>query len=309
MTNLSRGAAYNEMQDRVGRDGMETEVYVDLYFVINASMDFLCMLITARLLHRRTGTWRLLAGAVLGGLYAVAALLLGFAGVWGFVLDCMTAAVLSAVVFFSRRMRFFRVLQAAIVYILVSMVLGGIMTALYTWLNRLKLPFEALQSDGVSVLIFGIMALTAGLVTSRGGKWFGLSQKTESVGVEAVLLGRSVKLRAMVDSGNLLCDPVSGRNVIVADRKSLKGVLPPALLAEGREGETKIFSWLDSSPYASRIRLIPAATATGRGLLVAILPDSLTIEDGDERYESDYLIAVSSLGDRAEGFDAVIGIG
>ena len=288
---------------------MATEVYVDLYFMINASMDFLCMLITARLLHRRIKTGRLLAGSGLGGLYAVAALLFGFSGVGGFLLDCMTAVVLSAVVFFGGETRFLRVLQAALVYILVSMALGGIMTALYTWLNRLNLPFEVLQGDGISVLIFGLWALTAGLVTSRGGRLFGLSQKTRSVDVDAVLLGKRVKLRAMVDSGNLLCDPVSGRSVIVADRRKFLGMLPPELLAEGREGERTIFSWMDSSPHASRVRLIPAATATGTGLLVAILPDSLMIEDGGERYESDYLVAVSSLGAHAHGFDAVIGLG
>ena len=288
---------------------METEVYVDLYFMINASMDFLCMLITARLLHRRLKTGRLLIGAVLGGCYAVAALLLGFSGAFGFVLDCVMAVVLSAVVFFSREMRFFRVLQASLVYILVSMVLGGIMTALYTWLNRMHLPFEVLQGDGVSVLIFGLLALTAGLVTSRGGRMFGLSQKTKTVDVEAVLIGRRVNFTAMVDSGNLLCDPVSGRSVIVVDRKKLQGVLPPELLVEGKTGEHAAFSWMNSSPHASRVRLIPASTATGGGLLVAIVPDSLMIEEGGERYESDYLIAVSSLGEHAEGFDAVIGIG
>ena len=288
---------------------METEVYVDLYFMINASMDFLCMLITARLLHRRIKTARLLTGAVIGGLYAVAALLLGCAGVGGFLLDCMMAVVLSAVVFFGGETRLLRVLQASLVYILVSMVLGGIMTALYTWLNRLDLPFEVLQGDGISVLIFGLLALTAGLVTSRGGRLFGLSQKTRSVGVDAVLLGKRVRLTAMVDSGNLLHDPVSGRSVIVADRRKLFGVLPPELLAEGRAGENAIFSWMDSSPHASRVRLIPTATAMGTGLLVAVLPDLLVIEEGDERYESDYLIAVSSLGAHAEGFDAVIGQG
>lgn len=288
---------------------MGAEVYIDLYFMINMSMDFLCMLITARLLHREIKVWRLLLGAGLGGVYAVASLLLGFVGVWGFFLDCLTALMLSAVVFFFKGMHPFRILQASLVYILVSMVLGGIMTALYTWLNRMDLPFEVLQGDGVSVLIFGLLALTAGITTSRGGRLLGISQKTRRIAVEAVLLGKRVELSAMVDSGNLLRDPVSGRSVIVADRKKLQGILPRALLAEGKTGEREIFSWLDSSPDATRVRLIPARTATGGGLLVAIVPDSLILTEGRERYESDYLIAVSTLGDTAQGFDAVIGQG
>lgn len=289
---------------------MGTEVYIDLYFLINASMDFLCMLITGRLLHRCMAMWRLLLGAVLGGVYAAFALLLGFSGVLGFLLDCVTAILLAAIVFASRGVRIWRVLQSALVYVLVSMVLGGIMTALYTWLNRMELPFEALQGDNLSVWLFGLLALVAGIATSRGGRFLGLSQKTRSVTVKAVLFGRSVELRAMVDSGNLLRDPVSGRGVIVADRERLRAALPSDLLKEGKEGERAVFSWLDrSSKHASQVRLIPTYTATGSGLLVAVVPDRLTVREGKECYTADYLIAASSLGESAQGFDAVIPLG
>ena len=57
---------------------METTVYADLLFLVNAGMDCLCLCMTARLLHRRLRVWRLLAGTVLGGIYAVVALLLPF---------------------------------------------------------------------------------------------------------------------------------------------------------------------------------------------------------------------------------------
>ena len=283
------------------------EVYIDLYFLVNASMDLLCLLITARLMHRQVKTRRLLLSATLGGLYASAALLLGFGGFAGLLLDLLAALLLVAVAFSTYRMRVLRLFWMTAVYVLTSMTMGGIMTALYTLLNRLELPFEVLQGDAPSAFVLGLLAIVSGIAASRSGRLMGLSQKTKSVTVEATLLGQRVTLHAMVDTGNLLRDPISGRGVIVADRRALAGALPKAFLQGGREGERAVFSWLRSTPKcAGSVRLIPAKTASGEGILAAILPDRLIVIDQNDCFDGDYLVAISDLGDAACGFDAVI---
>ncbi len=282
---------------------MGGEVYIDLYVLINASMDLLCLLITARLLHRRLGALRALWASLLGGVYAAAALLLGLGGAFGLLLDGAAAILIVLIAFWTRGMRLGRLLVGALVYVLISMALGGMMTALYVCLNRLDLPFEALQGDRLSVWVLCVLAPIAGLALSRGGRLLGISQRAQGVTVEATLLGRRVVMRAMVDSGNLLRDPVSGRGVIIADRSHLRGVLPRELTEEGEAW----MRWLESDPTrASRVRLIPARTATGSGLLPAILPDELILYDGKERFFADYLVAISELEGTANGFEAVV---
>ena len=130
--------------------------------------------------------------------------------------------------------------------------------------------------------------------------FFGLSRKTKSVTVEAVLMGRSITLRAMVDSGNLLRDPMSGRSVIVADRRTLSKILPNGF---PKEGET-----CKDHGLARRLRIIPTQTATGESFLTAVIPDRLTVIENGERRNSDYLIAPADLGGAANGFDALISI-
>ena len=71
------------------------DVYVDLYFLINASMDLLCLAMTAAILHRAAKRWRLLLAAVLGGAYAVGILLAGIGGVTGVLLDLCMAGLLA----------------------------------------------------------------------------------------------------------------------------------------------------------------------------------------------------------------------
>lgn len=285
---------------------MGAEVFIDLYFLINVSMDFLCLLITGRLLHRRTRPLRMLLSACLGGGYAVGALLLSFGGLFGFAADLLAAMVLCAVAFLHRHEGIGRLLRTSLIFALVSMALGGIMTALYSLLNRLNLPLEVLDADTLSVWIFGLLALVAGALTARGGRWMGMSQKTEAVRLSVVLFGTRVELSAMVDTGNLLADPISGRGVIVAERSRIAHALPSLLGGDRMPSEDEILSLLRTDPRAaSRMRLIPTKTATGEGLMVAILPDSLTVYERGRHYSADYLIGVAALGTRAESFDAL----
>ncbi len=285
---------------------MQQEVFIDLYILINISMDLLCLMITAALLHRRVRRLRAVAAALIGGLYSAASLLLGLDGGVGFLGDLLAAVLMCTVTFGIKKRTVRSFLHPIPILLLVSMLLGGVMTGLYSLLNRLHLPFETLQGDGLSVWSFALLTAVAGLVTARGGRFLGLSQKTKTVTLRLSLFGKSLTLTALVDSGNLLQDPVSGKSVIVADIERLAPVLPPALLRACRSGE--ITDFLASDPSAHLCHPIPAKTASGQSLLLALVPDALTLTVKQTTYPADYLIAPAPLGTHAQGFDAVIGL-
>ena len=70
------------------------------------------------------------------------------------------------------------------------------------------------------------------------------------------------ELHAALDTGNCLCEPVSGRPVILVDRKGRKKLGIPARL--------------DQSIYAQRFVLIPfKAVGTGAGLLEGLRTDCI----------------------------------
>ena len=283
---------------------MEQEVYVDLYFLINTGMDLLCLMITASLLHRKVHRGRAVLGAALGGAYAVLALLFGGGGIWGFLTDCALAFVMCTVAFYQKTASLSFLLKTTATDVLVSMLLGGIMTGLYSLLNRLHLPLDVLQGDGLSVWGFAILTLLASIATLRGGRFFGFSRRMKSVTVRATLFGHELTLEAFVDSGNLLRDPLSGKSVIVADREKIKHLLPLPL----RTPEPPLESLLNDPRLAHRLRLIPTKTATGESMLVALIPDRLEISDGKNTYGADYLLAPAELGDVAKGLDAIIAL-
>lgn len=280
---------------------MVTDVYADLYFLVNVCMNLLCLMITGSLLHRRIRRWRAILAASVGGIYALLALLFSLGGILGLLSDVATALCMCAIAFGAGKGSFFPLCKATAVHFLTSMILGGVMTALYTLLNRLHLPLGMLEGDGASVWTFALLSAVAGLMTARGGRFFGFSQKTRSVSVSATLFGCEITLHALVDSGNLLRDPVSGRSVIVADRESLARQLPEEVRKVLRDPLSAT-----AGIHAERLRLIPAETASGKALLPAFLPERLCVGDGHGTHEADYLLAAAELGERARGFEAII---
>jgi stage II sporulation protein GA (sporulation sigma-E factor processing peptidase) len=237
---------------------MITEVYADLYFLINTCMNLLCLMITGMLLHRRVSRIRAILGASLGGAYAVLALLFSAGGILGVLTDAGAALLMCAVTFYGKGNALPTLFKCTAVQFLSSMMLGGIMTVLYTALNRLNLPLDALRGDGLSVWIFALLSALAGLLTARGSRFFAFAKRTKSVTVRAHLFGKELTLRAMVDSGNLLRDPVSGRYVIVADREKLRAVLPSDVVNLLEHPLSP-----SSAPlHEKRMRLIPAKTAS-----------------------------------------------
>lgn len=283
---------------------MVQEIYADLYVLINFGMDLICLMITAALLHLPVRQLRVLVAAGVGGLYALFALLLCPSGILGFLTDLLAAPLLCAIAFASKKGGISRLLRITCAYFLTSAILGGVMTALYSFLNRLDLPLESMRGDGLSAWSFAILSAAAGLATLKGGKFFGFAAKKKYVMIEASLFGKTLCLRALLDSGNLLQDPLSGRSVIVADRRSLRDVIPRKLLEA--DTQKKLTDLLSDQEIARRIRLIPVHTAAGESLLPALMPDSLTVLEKQKRYSADHLIAISDLGDRRRDFDAVM---
>lgn len=278
------------------------DVYIDLYFLVNVGMDLLCLAMTATILHRPARRWRLMLAAALGGLYAVLSLLWLSGGAVGVLLDLCMAILLAAVALSERGGRVMRLFQNAGVYALLSALLGGLMTVLYCFLNRLQLPLESLHGDGLSAWMLAILAAVAGFVTLRGAKLFRRSAATRSVWLEITVGERCVRLHALVDSGNLLTDPFSGRSVALAEPEKLRPILPPGLWQALAHPATA------TAEDARRVRLIPARGATGTGMLTAFAPDKLVICNGKERLATDDLIALAPLKGAASGFDALIAL-
>ena len=278
---------------------MEQDVYADLLFLINAGMDGLCFCLCGRLLHRKIPPLRTMLASALGGVYAVAALFLPLGQASAFLVDVLVCLALCAVVFATSSGHALREIALGTpVFLAVSMVMGGIMTALFNLLNHAGvadlLP-DLTTEDGPSAWLFLLLAAVAGLSAAAGGRFFRRSAAVRVCRVVVELDGRTVTLDGMTDSGNFMKDPLGGLPVIAVNDRAVRPLLS-ASLQRALEKEHPDLSALSLTPDGRRIRAGPCSTAAGGRMLIAILPDRLWIaSESGTPHEVRALIAPTAL--------------
>ena len=137
-------------------------------------MDLLCLFVTSRLLHKDVKRWRMLIAAVMGGVYSVVILFMPMNTLASVLLDLGFCAFMCLCAFGIKNGGAFGFFMSFAVFFGVSVGTGGLMTAMYSLLNRMELPFEAVKEngDGISVWLFGLLALISGVAASVGGDLF-----------------------------------------------------------------------------------------------------------------------------------------
>ena len=284
---------------------MEQTVYLDLLFFVNFSMDFLCFYITAKIMSTSFSVLRVSLAAVVGGIYADAALFLPYGTPWSIFLDIAVCFIICALAFYRKKEK--GLILTSVVYFSVSMALGGFMTALFNLLNRMGFNEAVLgedEGDGISVWLFTLIALVSALLTLIGGRFFRGRSSVRSVRVEITYRKKKSTFSGVVDSGNFLRDPISGRACIVVDGTILKGIFPQRLLDMADKGELSAIGVDDDIKRS--ICLVPASTATGEKMMIGVRSDMIRIDSGRGFCESDAIVVISRIGNVRDGARALV---
>ena len=173
---------------------MRWVVYLDLVLILNFLVDFLLILAANRLSGFPTAFWRSVGGAGLGAVYGAACFLPGFSFLAGNLWRITALALMGAAAFGCSHSG----LRRTGVFVLLSMALGG-------------LAAGANRND------LWALGLCAGLLWLLCRISFrGHSAGQEYINVELTRGNTTLSVLALRDTGNLLRDPLTGEQVLVA---------------------------------------------------------------------------------------------
>lgn len=266
-------------------------------------MDYLCLYISAKILRRALNAKRLVLSSLLGAVYSVISVFLLVAP-WLAILIDLLVCIGMCIVAFHKRGQLRKTLLSSLLYFLVSMTVGGIMTALYNLVNKLDLPFDIADSDGLSVWGFALLAILAGIFAIFGGNFIFKKKEICSCQLKIAFDGKEQTFNGMSDSGNLIRDPISGRPVIIIDRRCADGFVDTKILDDfivGIPNKSKVYSGM---------RIAPISTVSGRSVIVLLRAERITITynrgSKQESIHPDAMFALGDIGKSAEGYDAII---
>ena len=278
-------------------------VYGDLLFLINFSMDFLCFYLSCLLYRERLKVLRIFLSSVLGGVYSVAVLFIDVSGALAILIDISVLFLMCFIAYFEKGMTFWPLIKRVGLYFIVSSLLGGFMTAVFSFVNRFEIAHDELGlEEGIDVWIFAALALISSMLTVKGGAIFRTSGSKKETILEISDQNRSVKLRALVDSGNLAYEPISGKSVVFANVDSCS-----KLFEESEYFALKKGDGIEEMPIslAMKVRPIFGKSIGGNRMLPAIRFKEIYVWCGKRRKGIDAYIALindDSLGE----YDAII---
>lgn len=267
-----------------------TVIYVDTLFLLNAIVDYLLLLCSAKVAGEPLRRPRFALGAVLGGGYAVALFLPGMEFLTHPLCRLAFGVLMVLAAFSGTR----RLLRQVLIFAALSCAFGGGVMAVGLLGGR-----GLTLGNGVfySALDLKIVLLSAAgcyvVLTLLFHRWGRHTAKKGELGrVKLRLSGKEISLTSLTDTGNTLDDPVTGRQVLVAEWEYLLPLFPPGVqpTAEDLRDPVEGFRRL-SQLWPGRLRLLPyRAVGVDRGLLLAVRVD---VAKANGREERDALVALS----------------
>ncbi|MDE6917805.1 MAG: sigma-E processing peptidase SpoIIGA [Lachnospiraceae bacterium] len=230
------------------------EVYIDVFLAQNVLMDVQLLILTLLLLREKIVVLRLLAASLTGG---AGALLILMSGVGYGITYILMVLVLDAVMLFIcirqpiRQGKTFQRLALGIIY------LHGMVFAYGKLMEcARRLAGERLAQFIVTAVIAGIVIF---MLACRS-----LMQPRHIYEVVLTEEGENAVYRALLDTGNFLTDPVTGKPVsVVEETEQVKG-------------------WLDR--YPQKYKIIPyQSVGREHGILEGLVVDQLTIQREKEQ--------------------------
>ena len=280
-------------------------VYVDVLFMSNLAVNYLLLVLTARVSGVYTSRLRLLCGGALGAVFAVFLFFPELPPAAALAARMLLCAAIVLVAFNREPLRVVR--RVCLIFLALSFALAGGMVALIALLGpggleaRNGVPYFDLSLRmllGATLGIYGLL----GLIFGHGG----MAVKRKTVEITLENAGRSVKLRGFTDTGNLLRDPIGGKRIIIIAPSLAVRLFPeaePALL-DAEADPAQLFTQLGTAA-PGRFRLMPCKTAGGSGLMVAGKIDRIIL-DGKPCHG--YLVGIAAHElETAGGCRAIIG--
>lgn len=257
-------------------------VYLDIVFLENLCMNYIILFATGYIMKLKMKQIRIIVSSILGSTYAVLVYLQNIFFFSNIIVKIMLSIVIILVAFYPKKMKLF--FREIILFYLVSFVFGGCAFFLLYFVK----PQNVLIRNGVYVGRYPIqIAILGGIVgftiTQMAFKVVKGKITKKDVLADLVICwnGKQVKLKALVDTGNMLKDPISGLPVIVVDRNRLYHIFPKEILNNLENiinGKLPKDIFFKEQEFISKFRMIPfSSLGKQNGLLLGIKVDEVKI--------------------------------
>ena len=269
---------------------MRQVIYIDVLLCVNLLINYVILILEAKLLNLRIKRKRLILSALMGSFYSIFIFFDQINLLISLFIKLLMSITIILIAYGFINTRSF--VKSIVTFYFINFIFGGIIFCIWYFIS----PKGIFIKNGI--VYFDISPTF--LILSTVVMYFSIKIYQYFLGesafhnsfcdLEILNNGKTVKLFAKVDTGNSLKEPFSNKPVIVAEYESLKDILPPEVKNYIQDN---VEDWTAKGKKTSLLRVIPYSTVSGEGLLPAFIPEKVTIKYKNKTYIKETFLAIS----------------
>ena len=257
-------------------------VYLDVIFLENIVINYIILHVTGIISKSKIIQIKLILGSLIGAIYSIIYYLLNIKIYSNFILKIILSIAIIYVSFKSNNLK--ELSKKVLLFYLVSFVFGGSAIAIIYMVNSQNITIQ----NGVLVGRYTIKTILIGIIIAYFTVLAAfkiikakISRNDLICDITVNLNNKEIKTKAMIDTGNLLKEPITNMPVIVMEHTLFYDILPKEILNNTEEilgGDfTKIPDDIKKE-YSPKLKVIPySSLGKSNGMLLGIKGEKLII--------------------------------
>ena len=202
-------------------------IYIDVVLIENLIMNYIIIYATAIVLKNKKTHLRFFLASMLGAIYTIIAYMPILEIYSNIILKILLSIIIVYIAYNPQTVK--KMWKDLVIFYLVSFVFGGVAFSLIYIVK----PQDILMKNGLflgtyplktiilgTIVAFILIILTVKIIKTK------ISKKDMFCNIEIKLNGTIIKTKAMVDTGNLLKEPITNTPVVIVEHTLLYNCMP-----------------------------------------------------------------------------------
>lgn len=256
--------------------------YIDIIFVENIIMNYIILFATGLIIKKDTKHLKLFVSSIIGATYAIMSYISGLEIYTNQITKFLLSIVMIYIAYNPNNIK--KMFKDIVIFYLTSFCFGGAAYYLLYYISPQQIkniggtligsyPMKIAILGGI--LGFFILNIAFNVIKNK------VDKTSIFYDIEVFYKEKSVKVKMLLDTGNLLVEPITSFPVIIIEKEKMKEILSQKDLEIIGKGLVNNFDGL-SEDLKLRCRIIPfSSIGKNNGMIIGMKPDYIKIYDDE----------------------------
>ncbi len=270
-------------------------IYIDIVIIENLIMNYIILCATGIVSKNKIRHLRLIMASLLGAIYSVVAYMKILEIYSNIVLKILLSVIIVYIAYNPQTVK--KLWKTLVMFYLVSFVFGGVAFSLIYIIK----PQDIIMKNGLflgtyplktiilgAIVAFAIIIIAVKIIRKK------FTTKDMICDIEIILNNKKINTKALIDTGNMLKEPITNTPVVVVEKILLYECIPKEILNNINQiigGDLEKIPQQIQSQYISKLKLIPFSSLGKQyGMLLGIKVQQIKIIKESEEITKENII-------------------